>query len=126
MDRPDGLFAQMQAVTHSREGEGERAYAEASARRLQAILRRKLTTAFIGALAQFEKHFGGLWGHGRPTTSLTADEREWRARWEACRTDALNVGNTQVRAVRNELDQYQISWNRHRLVLPALPPHDQE
>lgn len=94
-------------------------YRDASRQRLRRIMVRKTTTSFIGAVAAFEKHFGHLWGHGKHLSLLSADEAAWRMLWEACRNDVLNNGNNQVRAVESEVAQYEVTWNRHSVTIPA-------
>lgn len=123
-DEEGRLHARLRQVAERRgETEGPaaaRRYEDASRRRLLAILSRKMKTAFIGALARFEQAFGpALWGHGLPEASRTPAQRAARAEWERCRTEVLNNGNGQLRAVENEVSQYTVRWDRHRATLPA-------
>lgn len=102
------------------EAEGaEQRYLARSRGRLAAIVRKKLTTSFVGALARFEEHFGAVWGRGLPDSRLTPEQRAWRGVWERCRTEVLNNGNNQARAVENEFPQYTVRWDRYVTVLPA-------
>lgn len=94
-------------------------YDRASADRLRRIVRRKLTTSFIGPLSKFEQYFGHLWGHGLDSSDCTPEQNALKPVWEACRNDVLNNGNGQIRAAEAELDQYTVHWNRYRTVLPA-------
>ena len=97
----------------------EQRYLESSRKRLQKIITKKVTTSFIGALAKFEQHFGGLWGHGIPEDQKTEEQLAMAEIWDACRTEVLNNGNNQQRAVENELAQYTVKWNRYQLVITA-------
>lgn len=63
------------------------------------LAEKRCQTAFVGALAEFEEHFGCLWGHGRRGPQ-TADEKRWEAVWQACRNRVLTNGNNQLRALR--------------------------
>lgn len=92
-------------------------YIEESRKRLDKIISTKLNTTFIGALAAFEKNFGFLWGHTKKDIDRTEEEKQLYLIWESVRTEVLNNGNNQLRALRNELQNHNISWNRHTLVL---------
>lgn len=92
-------------------------FAEEARRRLDNIISKKITTTFIGALASFEKSFGFLWGHGKKDSERTEEEKQLYIIWENVRTEVLNNGNNQLRALRNELQNHNISWNRHTLIL---------
>jgi hypothetical protein len=110
-------------VVARRKAEGPAArkrYEDRSRQRLAAEARRKATTGFIGALAEFEKFFGALWGHGKADADRTEREKKWFELWQRCRNEVLNRGNAQVRALEAELAQYVVSWSRHTLTLPAL------
>ena len=125
MDDKNTLERLHQVVAKRRETEPEasaRNYQDASKKRLFRILEKKLQTSFIGALSQFENLFGKLWGHGKDEMECTADELEWRALWNLCRTEVLTNGNNQLRAVQAELAQYTITWNRFQVDMPAAKP----
>lgn len=114
------MYDELQKVVNQRKGEGEalqKAQQESSRQRLLTILRKKLKTSFIGSIAEFEKFFGALWGHGKLPEELTQQERGFRDLWEECRTEVLDNGNDQIRAVEDEISQYSIMWNRHKLTL---------
>jgi hypothetical protein len=90
---------------------------ETSKTRLLGITKTKLKTSFVGALAKFETYFGSLWGHGKPRTECTETQLHNREVWDQCRTEVLNNGNSQIRAMESELDQYTISWDRCQTLL---------
>lgn len=100
----------------------DRRFAEDSRRQLLAVVKKKVTTSFIGALSRIEQRFGHLWGHGKGESQCTPDEWTWRLVWEALRQDVLTNGNNQVRAVEKEFDQYEVRWHRFQTTLPAVPP----
>jgi hypothetical protein len=98
---------------------------EASNKRLGRILKKKLTTSFIGAIANIEKFFGHVWGHGKPASECTQEQLDMREMWDKLRTSILNNGNNQLRAVESELEQYDIVWNMHRENFVAKPIDNQ-
>jgi len=102
--------------------ENRKRYLESSRLRLLKTLERKIRTSFIGALATFETLFGHMWGHGKKDSQCTPQQRAMRETWEQCRTEVLNNGNTQLRAVKSELQQYDVDWQRVQSVLIPVPP----
>lgn len=104
--------------------EAKKKYYESSQKRLLKILEKKLQTSFIGALSEFEEVFGSLWGRGKDESELTEDELHARKLWNDARTNILNNGNNQIRAVKNELNQYTVSWNRHQYEFKSHPRED--
>lgn len=93
----------------------EKKYDESSKAQLLKIIETKLKTSFIAPLDYFENAFGILWGHGKSVSQLTNEERKFREIWNDIRNDVLNNGNNQIRAVKNELEQYSVTWNRYKV-----------
>ena len=107
--------------------EKEKLYDDNSKKRLTKIIETKLKTAFIGALSSFEEDFGFLWGHDGNSEELTEEQNFMKDVWERTRTSVLNNGNNQIRACKNELDQYTVHWNRYQMTLPVkLLPENKE
>lgn len=107
-------------VKKSKIPEMERRYKEASKNRLLRILEKKCKTIFIGALAEIEQTFGReLWGHGKDDSEKTQEELINYEKWQQARTRILNNGNNQVRAMENELDQYEVKWLRHQITIDS-------
>lgn len=87
-----------------------------SSNRLMKIIETKLRTSFIGALSQFEELIGKeLWGYGKDENRLDEDEQYWLRIWKNVRTNVLNNGNAQIRALQSEVGHYDIKWNRYQL-----------
>lgn len=61
------------------------------------ILTKRFQTTMIGALFEFEKAFGYLWGQDKEENDLTDKELDFSDRWEAVRHQILNNGNNQLR-----------------------------
>lgn len=68
----------------------------------QSIAKRFQTT-MIGALDQFEKHFGYLWGHDLSDDKLTDNHLYFQDKWDFVRNNILNNGNNQMRKTLKEL-----------------------
>ncbi len=118
----DEMYGRLMAANESNKAGQERAeerHHEASNGRLLKILKKKISTSFIGALARFEAHFGEVWGHGLDQSECTPGQLAWRKVWEEARTEVLNNGNAQSRAVESEMGQYTVAWDGYRTVLPV-------
>jgi hypothetical protein len=118
---PDTLaeFLQMKAVKDAAKKANQERSAANSKRRLESIVQKKAQTIMIGALARFEERFGTLWGHGKPEGELTPEERVWRELWDVARTEVLNNGNNQIRAVKEELGRYSVNYEGYHLKMPV-------
>jgi len=68
------------------------------------ILTKRFQTTMIGALYQFEEHFGYLWGLDKDDVNLTDSEKRFRLKWENTRNEILNLGNSQLRKCANDFD----------------------
>lgn len=113
----ESLYDRMSRAAATRKVEDEankKKYKENSSKQLLKILEKKLQTSFIGALSQFEEAFGYLWGIKKDEIDLTPQERKMRDLWNQVRTNILNNGNNQIRAISTELQQYSITFNGYQ------------
>ena len=63
-----------------------------------SILKKRFQTTMIGALYEFEKSFGYLWGYEKnEDEELTDKEEQFLDIWEETRNKILNTGNNQLR-----------------------------
>lgn len=69
------------------------------------ILTKRFQTTMIGALHEFEKSFGYLWGQQKNPDFLTESEEDFRDRWEMVRNQILNNGNNQLRKCLTDLER---------------------
>lgn len=92
-----------------------------SKKKLLRAVETKFKTAFIGALNQFEKKFGFLWGHGKPDNELTQNEKDFREIWEEARAEVLNNGNNQLRASQEEIAEYTMERNKYEMKMTVKP-----
>jgi hypothetical protein len=68
------------------------------------LLRKRFQTTMIGAIFEFEKAFGYLWGQNKNPDFLTEIEDDFRYRWENVRNQILNNGNSQLRKCLVDLE----------------------
>lgn len=71
----------------------------------KAILTKRFQTTMIGALFEFEKTFGYLWGQNKNEEDLTDDELDFLDRWDFVRNQILNNGNNQLRKAISDIDK---------------------
>jgi len=101
-------------------------YSEESKQRLTKIATTKVKTTMIGALSMIEKHFGFLWGldeNGKDSgRELTPEEQHMKDLFdETVRSEILDLGNSQMRNITAEIQQYDVEWKRYHLQLPVRP-----
>lgn len=90
---------------------------ERSKTRLKKEVKKRIQTTMIGALSSIEKHFGFLWGE-ESDDELTKDQERMRDIFEDMRTEILDKGNTQLRNVDSEIENYDVTWNKYHINLP--------
>lgn len=71
----------------------------------KTLITKRFQTTMIGALHEFEKAFGHLWGHDKNEDFLTESEEEFMYRWENVRNQILNNGNNQLRKCLSDLER---------------------
>lgn len=71
--------------------------------RLTGLFQKRGQTIFVGCLALIEEAFGGLWGKGKPEEDRTPEEEKWGQVFAWLRSQILDLGNTQVRGLAQEL-----------------------
>lgn len=98
----------------------QKQYEEDSKNRLFKIGTKQIRTTMIGALAAIENKFGHLWNHGN--VPQTEQEEMFRELYDELRKDVLDKGNQQIHNFTQEIQQYQISWNRYSISLPVVTP----
>jgi hypothetical protein len=81
---------------------------------VEQLIRKRIQTTMIGALARFEENFGHLWGHYKdPSEPLTSEEEKFADTWDYTRNQILNQGNSQIRNLSKDL-QNAISGNSNQ------------
>jgi hypothetical protein len=84
------------------------------------ILTKRFQTTMIGALFEFEKAFGYLWGQDKNEEDLTDNELDFLDRWDNVRNQILNNGNNQLRKAIVDLSKnngnikYNYKFNNRR------------
>lgn len=88
-----------------------------SKERLKKIAMKKFKTCFIAALAEFEDIFGHIWGHNLSEDQLTTEQKTNHEKWQQVRTNILNKGNTQARALVAEMDLHKVQFEGYKFFL---------
>jgi len=107
---------QLSELRKAQREEAEGRISSDSRERLKKIAAKKFQTCFIFALAEFETAFGKeLWGHNMPEESLTSEQKANKTRWQQVRTNILNKGHMQARALMAELDLHETIYNGYKV-----------
>jgi hypothetical protein len=77
------------------------------------ILTKRFQTTMIGALFEFEKMFGGLWGCHKHDDDLTNNELDILDKWNFVRNQILNNGNNQLRKAISDIDKIRGSDTKY-------------
>lgn len=77
------------------------------------IITKRIQTTMIGAIFEFEKNFGYLWGLDKEDNELTIEEQKFRIKWENTRNNILNNGNNQLRKCLSDIEKTsdQVKYN---------------
>jgi len=94
-----------------REKRGEEEYKKTSREKLKKIACSKIRTTMIGALDIIEKALSLDEDDGSEAYAAT------RRLYEKIRQDILDKGNTQIRNLESEFEQYEVKWLRYTLNL---------
>jgi hypothetical protein len=91
----------------------QKALRSLSKQKLKKAMSKKFQTCFIGAIDSIEEHMGALWGKDSDK-ELTKFQTAVLNRLKILRTEILDKGNAQLRAMHKELEEYDVSWTgRH-------------
>jgi hypothetical protein len=80
----------------------------------KSILTKRFQTTMIGALFEFEKVFGHLWGIHKNEDSLTEEELAFDDKWNWVRNQILNNGNSQLRKCLADLDNTKYHYKLYK------------
>jgi len=117
---PDGATLDQKAAwaneywRQEREKESEEILLAGSREVLLKSIDKKIMTATVGALYQFEQAFGYLWGQNKTSLQRNDNERAAYSTWQGIRREILDNGERQKAYVRKELENYQILYKRFK------------
>jgi hypothetical protein len=80
----------------------------------KSVLTKRFQTTMIGALHEFEKAFGYLWGINKSEDQLTDSELDFEDRWILVRNQILNNGNHQLRKCLADLDSIKYHYKLYK------------
>lgn len=85
--------------------------------KLLRLLKKKITTIFIGDIFSIENKFGYLWGKNKKIEELTEDEKKYRNLWNELRVEILDRGNKIFRSIEQEINIYEIKFLGYRITM---------
>jgi hypothetical protein len=71
-------------------------------KKINQIIKKRIQTTMIGAIARFEENFGFLWGQDKDI-DLNSEQIRNLEIWEKTRTEILDNGNNQIRGAISEI-----------------------
>jgi len=71
-------------------------------KKINQIIKKRIQTTMIGAIARFEENFGFLWGQDKDI-DLNSEQIRNLEIWEKTRTEILDNGNNQIRGAICEM-----------------------
>lgn len=95
----------------TREMKEKEEYEKQSKDRLERIISKKITTTMIGALNAFEEQFADMW----------IEDLELQSKWMEARGKVLDIGNKQIKDLKEEFKQYTMNWDRYQYEIRFVP-----
>ncbi len=87
-------------------------------------VKKKLMTAFIGAIDELEKSdFSQLWGGSEGPTN--GDQKRWKRVYQNLRREILNNGNDQIRDLVEEFVRFDVKFSRYKMTLPYIADEEE-
>jgi hypothetical protein len=116
-------FGKLLTIRRNLDAERDKEYNKVSKERLLKICQTKMRTIMIGALAAIEEKLKPYW---------TPEEGEKPANEQVLlqklygeiRQEILDKGNTHIRNLEAEFEQYKVEWKRHTVQLPVKGSKD--
>ena len=93
-------------------------YADESRNRLEQKLEKMVKSVMVGALNSIEMDMGFLWGHGE--TELTPIQDQMRLVYEKVRTSIFDKGNSEIKKIKTELNNYSVGLKQGGITLPVV------
>jgi hypothetical protein len=83
--------------------------------RFKLVCERKILTTMMGAISRFEDFMGHMWGKGADD-GLTDEQLQNLERWKLLRKEIMDNGHKQLRGLKCEIDQHNLTLNRTKIV----------
>jgi hypothetical protein len=80
--------------------------------RLNKTIDSKIVTTMIGALAAVEEGFASVW------------DQDHADLFQEVRKKILDLGNQQKRKIAEDLDNYDVKWNKFSITMPVISRRD--
>lgn len=116
-------FGKLLTLRRKLDTEKEQEYKKVSRDRLLKICQSKMKTIMIGALASIEAKFKSYWTP-EPGQKISNEQMLLQKLYSEIRQEILDKGNTHIRNLEQEFDQYSIEWKRYNMQLPVKGNQD--
>jgi len=102
----------------------DEAYRKRSRELLKELFEKSAKTIMVGALSKLEEEMGHLWG--ADGSSMTTEMIENKKSFDAVRKYIFDNGHNQINLIKDELDNYDVTWLRYQLNMKVKPRPTQE
>lgn len=92
----------------------EQRHKDISKDKLLKVAKKRVQTTMIGALSSIEETFGFLW----------ENDQVMKDAFEELRSEILDRGNNQIRALESDFSTYEIVWKKYTYQLPFKGKED--
>lgn len=100
-------------IKRSRNRNLQKDYVPSGNEKFEEVIKTKFTTYLIGTLAILEQELGEIWGHDTPDEYITDEQDLWYDKWMKARTAILDLGHDQLRAIKHELEKYDMNFRKY-------------
>lgn len=94
-------------------------YKKKSKELLKELSEKLFKTTMVAAISKLEEEFGELWG--ADGSSMDDAKLEFKKKFDAVRKHIFDTGHHQVDLLHEELQNYEVIWNRYVLKMPVKP-----
>ena len=98
---------------------------EVSQQSLYKFSEKCIRTTMIGSLDAIEKKLGFLWGF-ESDEDMTEEQKILKAMYDEVRALILDKGNNQIRFLKNEFTDYDITRKKYHINLPVAGNNNSE
>jgi hypothetical protein len=116
-------FGKLLTLRRNLDAERDKEYNKVSKERLLKICQTKMRTIMIGALAAIEEKLKPYWTPEQGE-KMSNEQVLLQKLYSEIRQEILDKGNTHIRNLEAEFEQYKVEWKRHTVQLPVKGSKD--
>lgn len=99
--------------------EYDKFYRDKSRQILFSLIEKCIKTSMVAAISKVEDEFGNMWG--ADGSEVTTEMLENKVKFDSIRKHIFDTGHRQIDKAKEELENYDICWNRYQLQMQFKP-----